>query len=206
MTQALQQPVLVLNADWRPMRIVKACEAIADLFVGKVEAVEDWTRYDFTSWTELSEVKLEVESEDHTFIGSVSTRIAVPRIVRTIRAVKAKTSGSVRLSRRNLYLRDNNTCQYTGQKLPSSELNIDHVLPSSRGGKSTWSNLVCCSISVNQKKGNKTPEEAGLKLIKKPKKPSHYELMIKTIKNPPEEWRDFVSEAYWNVDISDEKA
>lgn len=198
----LSQPVLVLNKNWQPFRIVKAAEAIADLFTGKFEVVENWEVHDFTSWAELSKLKDEIEKEDHIFVGSVNCRIAVPKVVRSLRAIKNK-SGSVRLSRRNLYLRDNNCCQYSGVRLPTTELNIDHVIPSSRGGKSTWDNLVCCSIEVNQRKGNRTPEEAGLTLLRKPKKPSQYQLLMASIKNPPEEWKDFISDAYWNVDISD---
>jgi len=203
MSTALASPVLVLNKDWRPIRVVSAAQALVDLAIGKVEAVDtDYQAYNFDSWRELSGFKREFEPDAHSFVRTVRDAIVVPAIVRSLKA-KALKRPAVRLSRRNIYLRDNHTCQYTGQKLPASELNLDHVIPSSRGGTSTWENLVCCSVAVNAKKGNKTPKEAGLKLIRKPKKPEAHEIVDKafTIRHPT--WEAFVDAAYWNTELKD---
>ena len=73
------------------------------------------------------------------------------------------------LTKNNIWVRDNGICQYTGKKLGKEEANIDHPIPKSRGGQSTWANMVLCHKDLNSKKGSKTPEEAGLKLIREPK-------------------------------------
>lgn len=97
----------------------------------------------------------------------------------------------VKLSREAIMLRDNFTCQYSGKKLKKSEVEIDHVIPRSRGGKNTWENLVCASQEMNNAKGNKTPQEAGMKLLRKPFKPSLNDLLDNIKK---EEWADYLDE------------
>lgn len=86
---------------------------------------------------------------------------------------------------RGVFKRDLFTCCYTGKPLPPSQLTVDHVIPKSRGGQSTWENCVTASLEINSAKGNKTPDEAGLKLIKKPTAPSdslalEYVILTKT--------------------------
>lgn len=97
----------------------------------------------------------------------------------------------VKLSREAIMLRDNFTCQYSGRKLKKSEIQIDHIIPRSRGGKNTWDNLVVASDEMNNLKGNRTPEEAGLKLIRKPFKPNITDLLSNIQK---EEWAGFLDE------------
>lgn len=97
----------------------------------------------------------------------------------------------VKLSREAIMLRDNFTCQYSGARLKKSEIQIDHIIPRSRGGKNTWENLVCSSNEINNRKGNRTPEEAGLKLIKKPSKPTISDLLNNMEK---ERWSEFIDE------------
>lgn len=202
MPAALQTDVLVLNKNWLAITVIEAAEAISDLFTGKVVAVDDdYQQYDFDSWAGLSHYRSTFESKDHSFIKAVKYDILVPSVVRLLKFEKAKKS-RIRLSRRNIYKRDQYTCQYTGKKLPAHKINLDHVLPSSRGGKTTWENVVCCSIDVNTMKGNKTPEEAGLSLIRKPREPLPGELTIKRQKMP-RSWKSFVDTAYWNTELED---
>ncbi|MEZ6193628.1 MAG: HNH endonuclease [Phycisphaerales bacterium] len=157
MASALSHDVLVLNRNWAALRVITAAEALADLFVGRVEAVdENYRAYNFASWHELSEYAHEFEPEGRNFVKTVTSAVLVPSVVRLLRFDRIRRR-SVRLSRKNVYLRDNYTCQYTGRKLPASRLNLDHVIPTSRGGKTTWENLVCCCVEVNMIKGNKTP-------------------------------------------------
>lgn len=200
----LDAPVLVLNRDWRPLRVVRVSEALAELFVGKVEAVDaDFGVYDFASWTELGRLRDEFEpDEKRPVVRTVREALLAPTIVRLLKMDRSNKR-SVRLSRRNIYLRDDYTCQYTAQKLPASELNLDHVVPQSRGGRSTWANLVCCSIEVNTMKGNRTPAEAGLKLIREPRKPEPHEIALRATRARHPSWEAFVSEAYWNVELRD---
>lgn len=93
-------------------------------------------------------------------------------------------------TRQNIFRRDNMICQYTGEKLNSKNATIDHVLPKARGGKHVWSNVVTCRRDINNKKSDKTPEEAGLKLISKPSEPTMAQLAINSIENGDREaWK-----------------
>lgn len=203
MTTALNVDVLVLNKNWRALRIITAAEALADLFVGRVEAVDtDYCSYDFASWHELSRYKSTFEPERHRFVKTVCSAVMVPAVVRLQRFDRVKRP-TLRLSRKNIYLRDNHTCQYTGRKLPSSELNLDHVIPTSRGGKTSWENLVCCCVEVNSIKGDRTPAEAGLTLIRRPTRPDPTALMFKARPARHDSWKHFVDAAYWNTELRD---
>lgn len=201
MSIALNTDVLVLNKNWSALRVVLAAEALADLFVGRVEAIDtDFQAYDFATWRELSAQKSRYQPEPHSFVQTVSDAVLVPAVVRLLKFDRVHRP-SVRLSRRNVYLRDNYTCQYTGVKLPASRLNLDHVVPSSRGGKTTWENLVCCSIEVNTRKGDRTPGEAGLELIRQPRRPDPAQLMFRTRRPRHDAWKHFVDAAYWNTEL-----
>lgn len=201
MASALSHDVLVLNRNWAALRVITAAEALADLFVGRVEAVdENYRAYNFASWHELSEYAHRFEPEGRNFVKTVTSAVLVPSVVRLLRFDHIRRR-SVRLSRKNVYLRDNYTCQYTGRKLPASRLNLDHVIPTSRGGKTTWENLVCCCVEVNMIKGNKTPREAGLKLIRQPKRPDPTELLFRSHRFRHDTWKHFVDTAYWNTEL-----
>ena len=114
-------------------------------------------------------------------------------------------SCEVRFNRRNIFVRDRSRCQYCGKVKPQRDLNLDHVMPQSRGGKSTWDNVVCACIRCNTKKGNRTPDEAGMRLIRAPKKPAGHPLLrARWMGRFPEEWRTFLDEAYWNVELEDD--
>jgi len=203
MTLALNADVLVLNKNWTALRIITAAEALADLFVGRVEAIDtDYQAYDFASWHELSEYAVRFQAEQHRFVRTVTSAVLVPTVVRLLKFDRVKRA-AVRLSRKNVYVRDNYTCQYTGKKLPSSELNLDHVVPTSRGGTTCWENIVCCSVEVNSIKGNRTPQEAGLKLIRQPRRPNATELLFKSKRFRHDSWKHFVDAAYWNTELRD---
>jgi 5-methylcytosine-specific restriction endonuclease McrA len=108
----------------------------------------------------------------------------------------------VKFNRRNIFARDGNHCQYCGRKFPTAELSLDHVIPRSRGGKTTWTNVVCCCLSCNVKKGGRAPSQAGLKLQNKPVKPRrspvvHVELSSSRYRS----WKQFLDHAYWSVEL-----
>jgi 5-methylcytosine-specific restriction endonuclease McrA len=110
----------------------------------------------------------------------------------------------VRLNRRNLYARDGNKCQYCGRRFPTSELSIDHVVPQSRGGENSWANLVCACVRCNARKGNKTPPEAGMDLVRTPRRPRTCpDRRIRLRRRHYEAWRVFLNEAYWTVELRD---
>ena len=203
MSLALNTDVLVLNKNWSALRMITAAEALADLFVGRVEAIDtDYQAYDFATWRELSAYKNAFEPEPYRFVQTVTDAVLVPAVVRLLRFDKVRRP-TVRMSRRNVYLRDNYTCQYTGRKLPASKLNLDHVVPASRGGETTWENVVCCCIEVNSMKGDRTPSEAGLKLIRQPKRPDPTQLLFAARRPRHDSWKHFVDAAYWNTELQD---
>jgi 5-methylcytosine-specific restriction endonuclease McrA len=199
----LSTPVLVLNRTWTPLRITAAAEALADLFVGRVQEVDaDYACYDFKSWRDLSAFQAEFAPDRHTFIRTARERILVPTVVRLNRFDRFKQP-AVRLSRRNIHLRDRNTCQYCGRKLARSQLNIDHVVPRCQGGMSAWTNLVCSCVDCNTRKGGHRPEQRGMRLIRLPRKPDATALIFRQTKARHASWAAFVDAAYWNCDLAD---
>ena len=130
-TQALQTPVLVLNASYEPINICGARRALVLVLKGVART----------------------EEEQATELHSARVRMAMPSVIRLLeyRRIPHQTRA---LSRKNILLRDRNTCQYCGVVLPSAELTLDHVVPRSRGGLSTWENLVAACHSCNRRKGN----------------------------------------------------
>ena len=140
MSLVLESPVLALNRHFAPLRVLDVKRAVGMVFTGAAEVVDTtdahFTTYDFASWRELSALKDEFEREQHEWIGLVIGRLAVPRVIRLLNFDRHRKV-RVPLSRRNIYLRDRNVCQYCGKRFPTSELSLDHVMPRARGR--TWS-------------------------------------------------------------------
>lgn len=169
--------VLLLNITYEPLKIINWKKALTLLFLGKVEVLEEY------------------DKEVH----SISFTIKLPSVVRLLKMIRwAKKP--VKFSRQNIYIRDNYSCQYCGRKLSTDELTYDHVIPKSKGGKTVWENIVTCCPACNKRKGGKTPEEAGMKLLKRPKRPKWLPAIRITIgyRNIPQSWRDYL---YWNVEL-----
>lgn len=210
MSDVLTQKVLVLNKVYSPITVTSVRDAVVKVFcsIAEIITVEDGTycNYDFTSWSEISALKKELEGldEHEDVLYTPRLILVVPRIIRLL-AYDRVPSHDVKLTRRNIYARDLNTCQYCGKHFAVENLNIDHVVPKSQGGSNTWDNLVCACCNCNTKKGGKTPKQAHMKLIRKPARPKHNPVMRIHIGHKRyESWKNFVSEVYWTVPISDE--
>src|SRR5437016_5822779 len=171
--------VLVLNRFYQAVRVVNVrrafsllCRELAEVVHIEKDAagVSKWQNYDFEEWTELSQLKAEFEPDDYDWIHTVRFQIAVPRIIRLLGYDKLPRQ-DVKFNRRNIYARDSNRCQYCGKKMPTTELSLDHVVPKSQGGKSTWENIVCCCVKCNVKKGGRTPDQAHHHLAAQPHNP-----------------------------------
>jgi len=203
---ALDANVLVLNKLYMPIHIVRARRAFGLLCreVAEVISIEEnrFETHDFDSWVELSALRDQFPEDDgHDYVRAVNFEIRVPKIIRLL-VYDRLPQRAVKFNRRNLYARDENRCQYCGRRFPTSELSLDHVVPRSRGGTSTWTNLVCCCVGCNSRKGGRLPEEAGLKLVRKPYKPRRSPLIRLTIRDEKyKSWRHFVDEAYWSVEL-----
>ncbi|MFO0551154.1 MAG: HNH endonuclease [Polyangiaceae bacterium] len=139
---------LLLTPWMTPCRVISWERAVVLSFLGKVEVVEE---YDVT-------------------IAAPSLTIRAPAVVRQRRAARGR-SRQPGFSRTNVYLRDGYVCQYCSTVKAPHELNLDHVMPRSRGGKTTWENIVTSCYACNQTKAGRTPDEAGMKLLKKPVRP-----------------------------------
>jgi 5-methylcytosine-specific restriction endonuclease McrA len=124
-----------------------------------------------------------------------STRLAmrVPSVIRLLEYRRIPHQSRA-LSRKNILLRDRNTCQYCGTVLPSSELTLDHVIPRSRHGASTWENLVACCHVCNRQKGNRLPAEAGMRLLREPRAFSLHTSrhIMRLMGHSDEKWRKYL--------------
>lgn len=209
MEAVLDNRVLKLNRNYQPLEIITARDAFTLLWKDDAEVVtvEDgaYSNHTFSSWAEISELKemLGDWAEYDEWIHTPSFTLQVPRVIRCLNFDNVPKYG-IKLTRKNIYSRDGNTCQYCNKKKPTSELNIDHIIPKSQGGKNTWTNLVCSCIKCNQKKRDRTPQEAGMKLIKRPIKPKyspHITVHIGNVKY--KSWKNFISHIYWNTEIDE---
>jgi 5-methylcytosine-specific restriction endonuclease McrA len=160
-----------------------------------------YINYDFESWLQISELQRQFEPERHDWVKTVRFDIAVPRIIRLL-GYDRLPDQTVKLNRRNLFARDRNQCQYCGRHFATSDLSIDHVNPRSLGGKDTWENLVCACIKCNARKGGRTPEQASMKLTRKPERPKRNPLITIRLGNEKyASWKTFLDHAYWSVEL-----
>lgn len=165
MSDGLESPVLVLNRLYQPVRITRARRALMLLYVGAARAIEAEETYDFDAWARLQ------PKNCNDWIGTTAGPLRIPRLLLLARYSRVPGT-TLRLSRRNVYLRDDYTCQYCGKRLSSQELNLDHVTPRAHGGNASWENLVTSCRPCNFDKGSATPEAAGMRLIRRPTRPS----------------------------------
>jgi 5-methylcytosine-specific restriction endonuclease McrA len=204
----LDAKVLVLNRYYSAIRVIDARRAFVLLAkeIAEVIAVEDgsYVSYPFTTWTELSEFRKEFEEKDHDWVRTARISIAVPKIVRVLGYDRLPRE-QVKLNRRNIYARDANRCQYCGKTFTTRELTLDHVKPRVQGGGNSWTNLVCACVKCNARKGGRTPEQAGVRLIREPVKPKRNPAISLRLGSPKyESWKAFLDEAYWTVELSED--
>ena len=195
----LNSKVLVLNRSYFPVHITSVRRAFALLYQGIAKAVDQQYRtFDYESWSALS-----ASVHDET-VGLIDRVIRVPRVILLVSYDRVPRR-RVRFSRFNVFARDKNTCQYCGKRFSRSELNLDHVIPRSQRGLSTWGNIVCSCFRCNRMKGGRRPEEAGMRLIKKPVQPEWTPFMLETFTfKGYQEWVPFLNEvdaAYWNTEL-----
>lgn len=197
--------VLVLNRLYMAVRVVTARRAFSLLCrdLAEVINVEDkqYVSYDFESWTELSQYHEEFACEEYDWVSTVRLQIAVPKIIRLL-GYDRLPQQTVKLNRRNIYARDHNSCQYCGERFPTSELTLDHVKPRTQGGESSWQNLVCACVACNSRKGGRTPEQAHLRLIRRPFKPRRNPVInLRLDQAKYASWQAFLDNAYWSVEL-----
>ena len=206
MSTFLNQHVLVLNRLWQAVNVCTVRRALTLLFEGHAQVV--WTSgdgtfdtYDFRQWHDFSQQEPHPES-----IRTVAYKIRVPRVILLLLFDRLPKK-EVKFTRLNIFERDRNTCQYCGRSCERKDLNLDHVIPRDRGGPTTWENIVCSCIACNTRKSNRTPFEAGLNLVRKPKRPKWRPFVqVNFTLHRHESWKHFVDLAYWNVELGEDVA
>jgi len=203
----LNEKVLVLNRLYTAVRIVSARRAFVMLFkdAAEVIAVESgqYLNYDFSTWTEISELQKEFEPTAYSWVRTPRLEIAVPKIIRLFGYDRLPRQ-QVKLNRRNIYARDTNRCQYCGKHFATKELTIDHIVPRVQGGEHTWVNLVCACVRCNTRKGGRTPSQAHMRLIRKPIRPRRNPaITLRLGIDKYQSWKAFLNDAYWTVELKD---
>lgn len=213
----LNSDTLVLNRSWLAVQVCSVKRAICLLYQGHAKAIDDdFNAYDFSDWVFISQ-EMDPTNEDE-FVHSSSIRMRIPRVI-VLTLYDKLPSREVRFSRKNIFERDNYTCQYCGKRPPSksqalkwidkNQLNLDHIIPRARGGKTTWLNVVTSCYKCNSKKGSKLLEELGWKLLSTPKVPNWKPtLQIPCSFTTHREWGNFLDIGHWNntnLDIDNEE-
>ena len=174
--------VLLLDSTYEPLKVIGWMRAVTLVFSGKAEVVE------------------EKESE---LVRSANASWKMPSVIRQL--AKFKRKGKVQFSRINIYVRDCWTCQYCDLKKATKDLTFDHVVPRAQGGKTTWTNIVTACRPCNSAKEDRTPEQAGMRLRKKPEEPKWLPAqMVVRMKEVPKEWSPYIdvrSLKYWTVEL-----
>ena len=196
-TSVLQRPTLVLNRNWQPVGVATVSRSLVKVWNESARIVDpvDFQQYSWDDWTLLE------PDEDAPAIRTQWMSLRVPEVIVLTHYDRMPTN-VVAFSRRNVFKRDQFTCQYCGCRPGSEELTIDHVLPRAQGGTSTWTNCVLACVDCNHRKANRTPERAHMPLKKVPVRPTW---------NPTyarhgvrlESWSRFISDAYWNVELEE---
>jgi len=168
MNNVLTQNVLVLNQNFEPLSVCSVRRAILMMFLGKVEMIE---------------------TSDGKRIRSTSRSIAVPSVIRLWEYARLPRKQII-LTRKNIIKRDGGRCMYCGRR--DGPMTVDHIIPRNLGGKDTWENLVTACLKCNNKKGNRTPDQAGMILRTKPRRPNHLTFIQHFIGIADDRWKPYL--------------
>lgn len=193
--------VLVLNRSFFAVNVTSWQRAVTLVYIDHAYVVDDeYKTYDFADWCSLSEMMRESPAG---FVHTPSFRMAVPQII-ALRYYDKLPKNEVKFTRRNIYEHYGYKCCYCGHKFSSSELNLDHIVPKSRGGQTDWHNIVTSCVPCNLKKDNRLPVEAGMKLLIMPTRPkwkTRLSLVVKAPYSVKGSWQRFIDTVYWNVEL-----
>ena len=196
--------VLVLNRSFYAIHIVSWQRALALVFCDRASVVDtEYRTYTFEDWRELSQG---IKDHKAGFVYTPTFKIAIPDAI-ALKFYDQIPTTEVKFTRRNIYEHYDYRCCYCGRKLPSSDLNLEHVVPKSRGGRTCWSNIVTACVQCNTRKGNKMPDEAGMDLLIKPTKPNWKGAASLIMRSPIKmrsSWQRFIDTVYWNGELESE--
>ena len=195
--------VLLLNRNFYAIQVTSWQRALSLVYLDRALVVdEEYRTYDFESWLELSQA---IAASPSGFAHTPSWKIAIPEVV-ALRMFERVPRCEMTFTRRNIYRHYGYRCCYCGKRFPSSELNLDHILPRSRGGRTDWYNVVTSCIPCNLRKGSRLPHEAGMKLLLQPSRPRWQNNAMLSLKSPfaiKRSWQKFVDMAYWDSQLED---
>ena len=189
--------VLVLNSLFQAVQVTGIRRAFRLFYAGRARAIDpsEFLSYDFENWCDLPPRAGDV------VIHTPTRAIRIPSVIQLVHYDRLP-SREVRFTRRNIFYRDRNRCQYCGHYFPTSELSIDHVIPRKQNGDDSWTNLVCACVRCNARKGGRTPDQAHMKLIRPPVMPRRNPMITLRMGNQKyESWKTFLDNAYWSVEL-----
>jgi 5-methylcytosine-specific restriction endonuclease McrA len=196
--------VLVLNRSFYAIQITSWQRALSLVYLDHASVVDtDFKTYSFEDWRQLSEM---IKDCPAGFARTPRFKVAIPEVI-ALKLYDRLPMMEVKFTRRNIYEHYNYRCCYCGRKFSSAELNLEHVIPRSRGGKTSWDNIVTACIPCNLKKANKLPAEAGMKLLITPSKPEWRGGMSLLLNAPIKmrrSWQRFIDTAYWHGELERE--
>lgn len=205
MVALLDRQVLVLNRLWQPVHICSARRAFSLLFLGHAQVVHtdeerNFFTHDIDSW-----LKVSIAEANGEIVHTVSRRFRVPAII-VLRIFDRLPRKEVKFTRNNVFARDGHICQCCGQHFEIRHLNLDHVIPRDKGGKTSWENVVCSCVRCNTRKANKLPAEANMFPIRAPKPPSWRPFFtranLENGRHFHESWRYFIEPSSEHVSVS----
>lgn len=193
---------LVLNRNYYAIHIIDWKRAVSLLYQGHADVLDgDFTPYGFEDWKQLS---ADMKTHPSGFVRSVTFQIAVPEVIR-LKRFDRLPKAEVKFTRRNIYEHYKHKCCYCGHQFKTSELNLDHVTPRSKGGRTDWSNIVTACIPCNTRKMDRMPAEAGMSLLVNPSKPvwkgSRSLLKFSLPVRVKETWQRIIDTKYWESEL-----
>jgi 5-methylcytosine-specific restriction endonuclease McrA len=173
MEKALRELVMVLNRSWIPVRVETVKMSLSRIFAGAAYFIDedDYRVYDWEKWlASFSVSRYEEWPFSYGYVSAARINIRSPSVI-LLRDYNKIPRREIQLTKKNVLIRDRYRCQYTGKRISSKDATVDHIIPKSKGGKNSWTNVVACTKDVNVMKGDRTPEQAGIKLLQVPRKP-----------------------------------
>ncbi len=187
-------PVLVLNRHYQPIHITSVRRAFTLLYLNLAHAVDkEYRVFDFDRWRQQG-----ANNDDALVLHTVTHTFRAPRVIVLLTYGRIPI-GRVRFSRANVFARDNHTCQYCMRQMKRIDLNLDHVVPKSRGGRTSWENVVTSCVPCNLRKSARTPDEAAMRLLRPPARPKWSALIKQPLSEAVitdhrfEDWRPYLS-------------
>lgn len=196
--------VLVLNRSFYAVQVTSWQRALTLVYLDHASVVDqEYRTYSFADWRELSAL-----AQEHPagYVTTPQFTIAVPEVI-ALKLYDRLPATDVKFTRRNIYEHYRYRCCYCGKQCSTAELNLDHVIPRSRGGKTSWDNIVTSCIPCNLKKADKLPGEAGMRMLATPTKPNwrgNLALLARSPLKMRTSWQRFIDHAYWNSELEKE--